>query len=52
MIEKQLVFLNSYQEESKATLDLYREEFEDGSRTLIDLLTAQDDYISARNKLI
>jgi len=52
MIEKQLQFLNSYKEESKATLDLYKEEFEDGSRTLIDLLTAQDDYISARSKYI
>lgn len=52
MIEKQLGFLKSYEKESKASLDLYREEFEDGSRTLIDLLTAQDDYISARNKYI
>lgn len=52
MVEKQLIFLNSYKEESKATLDLYREEFEDGSRTLIDLLTAQDDYISSRSKYI
>jgi len=52
MIEKQLDFLRSYKTESKATLDLYREEFEDGSRTLIDLLTAQDDYISARSKLL
>lgn len=52
MIEKQLAFLNSYLEQSKATLDLYKEEFEDGTRTLIDLLTAQDEYISARNKLI
>ncbi|MDD2888067.1 MAG: TolC family protein [Aliarcobacter sp.] len=52
MIEKQLVFLNSYKEQSKATLDLYRAEFEDGTRTLIDLLTAQDDYISSRSKII
>jgi len=52
MIEKQLAFLDSYKEESKATLDLYKEEFEDGSRTLIDLLTVQDDYISARSKHI
>jgi adhesin transport system outer membrane protein len=52
MLQKQIVFLKSYQEKSKATLDLYKEEFEAGTRTLIDLLTAQDDYISARNKLI
>ena len=52
MIEKQLVFLNSYKEQSKGTLDLYRAEFEDGTRTLIDLLTAQDDYISSRSKII
>lgn len=52
MLQKQIIFLNSYQEQSKATLDLYTEEFEAGTRTLIDLLTAQDDYISARNKLI
>lgn len=52
MIQKQLTFLNSYKEQSKATLDLYRAEFEDGTRTLIDLLTAQDDYISSRSKII
>lgn len=52
MIEKQIVFLNSYKNESKTTLDLYRQEFEDGSRTLIDLLTAQDDFISSQSKLI
>lgn len=52
MLQKQIVFLESYQNQSKATLDLYKEEFEAGTRTLIDLLTAQDDYISARNKLI
>lgn len=52
MVEKQLIFLNSYKKESKATLDLYKQEFEDGSRTLIDLLTAQDDYISSRSKLL
>jgi outer membrane protein, adhesin transport system len=52
MVEKQLIFLNSYKQESKATLDLYKQEFEDGSRTLIDLLTAQDDYISSRSKLL
>lgn len=51
MLEKQIMFLNSYKQESKATLDLYKQEFEDGSRTLIDLLTAQDDYISSQNKL-
>lgn len=52
MLQKQIVFLQSYQEQSNATLELYKEEFEAGTRTLIDLLTAQDDYISARNKLI
>jgi adhesin transport system outer membrane protein len=52
MTEKQIIFLNSYQEQSKVTLNLYKQEFEDGTRTLIDLLTAQDDYISARSKLV
>lgn len=52
MLERQILFLQSYQEQSKLTLDLYKEEFEAGTRTLIDLLSAQDDYISARNKLI
>lgn len=52
MIEKQIDFLNSYKRESKATLDFYKEEFENGTRTLIDLLSAQDDYISAQSKLI
>ncbi|WP_024775082.1 TolC family outer membrane protein [Aliarcobacter cibarius] len=52
MLQKQIVFLTSYQEQSRITLELYKEEFETGTRSLIDLLTAEDDYISARNKLI
>ncbi|MEA3498707.1 MAG: TolC family outer membrane protein [Campylobacterota bacterium] len=52
MIEKQLVFLNSYAQDSKNTLDLYREEFNTGQKTLLDLLTAQDDYITAEIKTI
>ena len=52
MIEKQLVFLKSYAEDSKNTLALYREEFDSGQKTLLDLLTAQDDYITAEIKTI
>lgn len=51
-IEKQMLFLNSYLAASGETLDLFKIEFEAGTRTLIDLLSAQDDYISARNKFI
>ena len=52
MIEKQISFLNSYQNNSKQTLELYREEFADGQRTLLDLLTAQNEYINSKNKSI
>lgn len=52
MIEKQLTFLKSYQEFSKRTLELYRQEFENGQRTLLDLLTAQDDFITSKIKTI
>ena len=51
-VEKQILFLNSYLAASKETLELFKVEFEAGTRTLIDLLSAQDDYISARNKFI
>lgn len=52
MIEEQLKFLESYNEDSKNTLKLYREEFDNGQRTLLDLLTAQDDYITSEIKTI
>jgi len=52
MIEKQLYFLRSYSQDSKNTLELYGEEFDTGQKTLLDLLTAQDDYIRAQTKMI
>ena len=52
MIEKQLYFLRSYAHDSKNTLELYSEEFDTGQKTLLDLLTAQDDYIRAETKSI
>lgn len=52
MIQEQLKFLESYAQDSENTLNLYRQEFESGQKTLLDLLTAQDDYITAKIKII
>ncbi len=52
MIQDQLKFLRSYAEDSANTLRLYREEFDQGQKTLLDVLTAQDDYITAKIKTI
>lgn len=52
MLQEQLKFLASYAADSENTLKLYREEFDQGQKTLLDLLTAQDDYITAKTKTI
>jgi len=48
----QLQQLNRYYEHSKKTLESYKQEYEMGRRTLLDLLSAQNDLINARTQII
>lgn len=52
MIGRQLSHLRDYKKHSEKTLSLYREEYDLGRRSLLDLLSAQNDVISAKNQLI
>ncbi len=52
MVDAQLKDLNDYSQFSEATLNLYKEEYDLGRRTLLDLLTAQGDVISSRSQVI
>lgn len=52
MTEAQLVDLREYSKFSETTLDLYSEEYNLGRRTLLDLLTAQNDVINSRSQVI
>ena len=48
MIEDQLKELTKYQEYSEETLALYREEYDLGRRTLLDVLSTQNDIQNAK----
>lgn len=48
----QLVHLKRYEISSKRTLELYQKEYDLGRRTLLDLLTAQSDHVSAQTQII
>ncbi len=52
MIKKQLVELQRYKTFSEETLSLYQEEYDIGRRTLLDLLSAQNDLINAKSQII
>ena len=52
MIDKQLVELLKYKEYSSETLSLYKEEYDIGRRTLLDLLSAQNDFINAKAQIV
>ncbi|MBD3842059.1 MAG: OmpA family protein [Campylobacterales bacterium] len=52
MIHTQLEELKRYKEYSEKTLDLYKEEYDLGRRSLLDLLSAQNDVINARKQII
>ncbi|WP_428739990.1 TolC family outer membrane protein [Sulfurimonas sp.] len=52
MIQKQLVELKEYSKFSEKTLDLYKEEYDLGRRSLLDLLSAQNDVINSRKQII
>jgi len=49
---EQLKELYKYYEYSEETLDSYRSEYEMGRRTLLDLLSAQNDLISSKSQII
>ncbi|WP_207562407.1 TolC family outer membrane protein [Sulfurimonas aquatica] len=52
MIGLQLVDLREYREFSEKTLELYKEEYDLGRRSLLDLLSAQNDVINSRTQII
>jgi len=52
MISKQLKELYQYQEYSQETLESYQSEYEMGRRTLLDLLSAQNDLVNSNTQII
>lgn len=52
MIGMQLKDLREYKEYSEKTLELFKAEYDLGRRSLLDLLSAQNDVISARSQII
>ncbi|MCT7494768.1 TolC family outer membrane protein [Aliarcobacter cryaerophilus] len=52
MLGKQLTELYKYYEYSEETLSSYQSEYEMGRRTLLDLLSAQNDLISSKAQII
>ena len=52
MIGLQLKDLRLYKEFSAKTLELYEEEYDLGRRSLLDLLSAQNDFINSRSQII
>lgn len=51
-IQKQLIDLYDYQKYSETTLELYKDEFDMGRRSMLDLLAAQSDLIASRQNII
>ena len=52
MVEDQLRDLREYSKYSEKTLELYKEEYDLGRRSLLDLLSAQNDVINSRSQII
>jgi len=52
MLSEQNDFLISYRDYSEKTLTLYKKEYDLGRRSLLDLLSAQNDFIGAKSKII
>ncbi|MEA3371006.1 MAG: TolC family outer membrane protein [Campylobacterota bacterium] len=52
MIAQQLKDLKEYSRFSEKTLELYKEEYDLGRRSLLDLLSAQNDVINSRSQII
>lgn len=51
-LEEQMQYLIKYKDEAKLTMELYAKEFDLGRRSLLDLLTAQNDFINAKAQII
>ena len=51
-LAKQLVPLKEYQSYSEQTLELYKKEYDLGRRSLLDLLSAQNDFINSKSQII
>ncbi len=52
MVGNQLKDLREFSEYSEKTLELYKEEYDLGRRSLLDLLSAQNDVINSRSQII
>jgi len=52
MLSERLKDLYEYKEFSEKTLQLYKDEYDLGRRTLLDLLSAQNDLINSKNQII
>ena len=52
MVQDQLTDLRDYSQYSEKTLELYKEEYDLGRRSLLDLLSAQNDVINSRSQII
>jgi adhesin transport system outer membrane protein len=51
-LQEQRIYLSQYKEFSKKTLKLYAKEYDLGRRSLLDLLSSQNDFIRAKAELI
>jgi len=51
-LDEQLVYLKEYKKFSLKTLTLYAKEYDLGRRSLLDLLSAQNDFIGAKSQII
>jgi len=51
-LKKQLKELNDYNKYSKETLELYKKEYNLGRKSLLDLLSTQNDFINSKSRII
>ncbi len=51
-LEEQLIYLVKYKDFSLKTLKLYSKEYDLGQRSLLDLLSAQNDFIKSKSQII
>lgn len=52
LAQDQIPFLKQYKKQSQSTLDLYNEEYELGNRSLLDLISVENDLKRANDELI
>ncbi len=51
-LSEQLIYLSKYKEFSEKTLALYSKEYDLGRRSLLDLLSAQNDFFKSKSQII